>query len=376
MWIKENDFIFFKSNDFGDIVNSVPKLALFDLDGTLITSQNGHNPKMLHTDKDSKNYVYLFDKDKYFKIFQMLKDNNFVVGIITNQSRINFKGCTILQKLENILNDFQSILGWKPYVVININRIMLKPSPKSFELLKEVLNIKEFLTSKEDEIQKDEIFYTVLDYDLVVSNIFYVGDACGVDDSFIPYRFSSVDKDYVSSINDTYKIDAKFIRAKDFFKTHIAEPSVNSDTISKNSKELILLVGNPGCGKSTSAYKFQEYGYSIAISDEIKDKKKMLKFVEYCISQDKSIVVDALNHTKESRALYINVAKKYDFKIRILWHIRDGRCYNELRGLYEKDFYGKSVYFHDKPVPDVVYNIYSSKFERPNDSEGTIELIY
>jgi hypothetical protein len=222
MWIKENDFILFKSTDFGDKCPlKTPKFALFDLDGTLITSQNGHNPKMLHTDKDPKNYIYLFDKDKYFKIFQMLKDCGFVVGIITNQSRINYrvpgsktsgfsgieqdsasKGCTILQKLENILNDFQSILGWKPYVVVNVTRVMLKPSPKSFELLNTLLqnNLK--------EVQKDEVFYTVLSSDLVVPNIFYVGDACGSDDIFIPYRFSSVDKDFVYNVNQIlYKND-------------------------------------------------------------------------------------------------------------------------------------------------------------------------
>ena len=379
MWIKETDFIFFKSYDFGDIrtisypLNS-PKLALFDLDGTLITSKNGHNPKMLHTDKDPKNYLYLFDKDKYFKIFQTLKDCGFVVGIITNQSRINFKNCSILQKIENILNDFQSILGWKPYVVININRNMLKPSVKSFEtfcfLLKTSLqeNSLNSLTSKDED---NQIIYTILDHDLVVPNIFYVGDACGVDDDFIPYRFSNVDKEFVLNINTVHNIDAKFIRAKDFFKTHSVDPLGIED-----SKELILLLGNPGSGKSSTAYKFQEAGYNVVVSDELKDKKKMITFTEFYMNQDKSVVIDALNHTKEYRESFIQIAKKYDFKVRILWHIRDGRCFNEIRGLYEKEYYGNSVYFHDKPVPDIVYNVYSSKFETPKSSEGIIELIY
>jgi hypothetical protein len=363
MWIKETNYALFKSIDFGNIEHKVSKFALFDLDGTLITSKNGHNPKMLYTDKDPKNYIYLFDKDKYFKIFQMLKDCGFVVGIITNQSRINYKNCTIFQKIENILNDFQSILGWKPYVIINITRIMLKPSPKSFELLKEVLRIQ--------EVKDEEILYTVLDYDLVVPNIFYVGDACGSDDDFIPYRFSNVDKEFVSHINETYMIDAKFIRAKDFFKTQSAKI--------EDYRELVLLMGNPGSGKSTTAYRFQETGYKIIIGDEIKDRKKMLAFAEFYMNQDKSLVIDALNNTNEIRESYIKLAKKYDFKVRILWHIRDGRCYNELRGLYEKEFYGKSIYIHDKPVPDMVYNIYSSKFEEPKEYEifsGTIQLIY
>jgi hypothetical protein len=374
MWIKETDFIFFKSYDFGDISFSrkALKLALFDLDGTLITSKNGHNPKMLHTDKDPKNYLYLFDKDKYFKIFQTLKDCGFIVGIITNQSRINFKNCTILQKIENILNDFQSILGWKPYVVININRNMLKPSVKSFELLKTSLqeNSLNSLTSKDED---NQIIYTILDHDLVVPNIFYVGDACGVDDEFVPYRFSNVDKEFVSHINETYNVDAKFIRAKDFFKTHSVDPLGIEDS---GIKELVLLLGNPGSGKSSTAYKFQEAGYSLVISDELKDKKKMITFTEFYMNQDKSVVIDALNHTKEYRESFIQIAKKYDFKVRILWHIRDGRCFNEIRGLYEKEYYGNSVYFHDKPVPDIVYNVYSSKFKPPKSSEGIIELIY
>ncbi len=369
MWIKENDFILFKSVDFGDFLGKSRRFALFDLDGTLITSKNGHNPKMLHTDKDPKNYVYLFDKDKYFKIFQMLKDCGFVVGIITNQSRINYKGCVILQKIENILNDFQNILGWKPYIVINITRIMLKPSPKSFELL-----LSQF-TNRENLEVKDEVFYTVLDNNLVVPNIFYIGDACGSDDDFIPYRFSNVDKEFVVSVNqilpNLFGDSMKFIKAKDFFGN-----SDIKDSEALASKELVLLMGNPGSGKSTSAYKFENAGYKILISDEIKDKKRMISLTELNCNLNNSIVIDSLNYSKEIRAPYIKIAKDYDYKVRILWHIRDGRCYNVLRGLYEKDFYGNSVHIHDKPVPDIVYNVYSSKFESPSESEGTIELIY
>jgi hypothetical protein len=372
MWIKENDFILFKSTDFGDIVNSVPKFALFDLDGTLITSQNGHNPKMLHTDKDPKNYVYLFDKNKYFKIFQNLKDCGFVVGIITNQSRINFKNCTILQKLENILNDFQSILGWKPYVVINISRVMLKPSSKSFELLYSLFENLEDKTL-ETLVSEDEVFYTVLDTYLVVPNIFYVGDACGIDDEFIPYQFSNVDKEFANNVNQFLSnkhkdLTMKFIRAKDFFGS--------SNITTSPEREVVILLGNPGSGKSSTAYKFQNAGYKIVSSDELKDKKKNISFTDLYCNFNHSVVIDALNYSKETRASYIKIAKSYGFKVRILWHIRDGRCYNDLRGLYEKDFYGNSVYIHDKPVPDIVYNVYSSKFEPPSESEGTIQLIY
>jgi hypothetical protein len=247
---------------------------------------------------------------------------------------------------------------------------MLKPSPKSFELIVSQIETQNIII-KQDEIKKDEIFYTVLDYDLVVPNIFYVGDACGADDDFIPYRFSSVDKNFVTHINETYNVDAKFIRAKDFFKTQSVIPLGIEDF-----RELVLLVGNYGSGKSSSAYKFQEAGYKIVIDDDIKDKKKMLCFAEFYMNQNKSIVIDSLNNTSEIRESYIKLAKKYDFKVRILWHIRDGRCFNTLRGLYEKEHYGKSVYIHDKPVSDTVYNVYSSKFEEPKMSEGTIQLVY
>lgn len=372
MWIKENDFIIFKSVDFGNLELKITRFALFDLDGTLITSQNGHNPKMLHTDKDPKNYVYLFDKNKYFKIFQNLKDCGFVVGIITNQSRINFKNNTILQKLENILNDFQSILGWKPYVVININRVMLKPSSKSFELLYSIFSE----MNLEAKASEDDICFTVLDNNLVVPNIFYVGDACGVDDEFIPYRFSNVDKEFVNNVNQilvSRNLTMKFIRAKDFFESsNIIIPQTEPSL----EREVVILMGNPGSGKSTTSYKFQNAGYKIIISDEVKDKKKMISFVDLYCNFNHSVVIDSLNYSKETRDSYIKIAKSYGFKVRILWHIRDGRCYNDLRGLYEKDFYGNSVYIHDKPVPDIVYNVYSSKFEPPVYLDGTIQFIY
>ena len=388
MWIKENDYILFKSIDFGYLElseNKSLKFALFDLDGTLITTKNGRNPKTPQIDKDPKNYVYLFDKDKYFKIFQMLKDCGFIVGIITNQSRIHYKepgsktsgfsgsfaskGSTILQKIENILNDFQSILGWKPYVVINVSRVMLKPSPKSFELLKASFQDNP-LEASEDEVN-NEVIYTVLDTNLVVPNIFYVGDACGIDDEFVPYRFSNVDKDFVFNVNQNLSkndLHMEFIRAKDFFGS--------SDINISTERELVILMGNPGSGKSTTAYKFQKAGYKIIVSDELKDKKKMVSFVELNCNFNHSVAIDALNYNSEMRASYIKIAKSYGYKIRILWHIRDGRCYNDLRGLYEKTYYGNTVYFHTKPVPDIVYNVYSSKFEPPTECEGTIQLVY
>jgi hypothetical protein len=199
-------------------------------------------------------------------------------------------------------------------------------------------------------------------------NFFYCGDASGKSDSFPPYRWSSVDRNFAYNISMAFKKYfnqdkiCKYIRPINFFGTHT--PTTRS------RQELVIEVGNPGAGKSSTAYRFQKKGYKVCVGEVVKNK--LLDCVSENLDKGYSVIVDAMNYTRKGRERYIELAKVMKVPVRILWFVRDGRPFNTLRGYVNEAF---TVYAHRKPVPDVVYNVYTNKFEEPTKEEGEIELV-
>jgi len=133
MLVDLGDVIVYESKDFEDQKrNPNIKIALFDLDNTLITPKNGRNPATLYLDTDPKNYVYLDTHDNLSQKFNMLKKAGYVIAIVTNQSKYRQQFGALELKLRHILKDFKNYLGWKPYMFINIGPDFVKPSPQSF----------------------------------------------------------------------------------------------------------------------------------------------------------------------------------------------------------------------------------------------------
>ena len=80
-----------------------------------------------------------------------------------------------------------------------------------------------------------------------------------------------------------------------------------------------------------------------------------------------------MNYQREKRKVFIDIAKNMNIPVRILWFIRDGRPFNNLRGKMKET---NTMYYHNKPVPEVAYNTYSKYFEEPISEEGNIEIVY
>lgn len=89
-------------------------------------------------------------------------------------------------------------------------------------------------------------------------------------------------------------------------------------------KELVLLVGPQGSGKSTLCEtEFADY-YRISQDDQGKSEHKELLVRELGLGQNnspmaaKGIVVDRINHLKGQRSYYLNLAKQHGYKTRIV----------------------------------------------------------
>lgn len=339
-WSNENKFI------EGTYLNFKlkEKIAAFDLDGTLIKVKSGSK-----FPKDENDWVFFNDN-----VIEKLKDLNkekYCLVIISNQAGIS-KGK-------------QDINQWK-------NKIEL--------ILKKVnLPFKVFASIDNDVFRKP---YKTL-WNLLISNneirieSFYCGDACGRKNDFsdTDYKFSlncdikfyTPEELFAGSKDNnnyqvTYNVDLKLIEKIN--KTKI-------DNFKFVKKDMIIMTGYPGSGKSTFVTKYLEsIGYKRINMDTLKTKAKCIKECEKQLDLGNSIVIDNTNPNSDTRKIYIEMAikKKYNIKSiemicdqNLAYHTAHYRCYKSQ---------GKI-----KSIPMLVYHKYKKIYQEPNKNEGFNEII-
>jgi len=81
-----------------------------------------------------------------------------------------------------------------------------------------------------------------------------------------------------------------------------------------NNLEYVIMIGVVLSGKTTYRKRnFEHEVIDLSMFGNI--RKKELEYVEKCLKEGKSIVVDDTNLTKKIRKLHIDLAKKYNAKI-------------------------------------------------------------
>ena len=126
--------------------------------------------------------------------------------------------------------------------------------------------------------------------------------------------------------------------------------------------ECVLMIGVALSGK-TSYIKANFDHERVALSFFDNDRKKELEYIEKCLSEGKSVVIDDTNLTEDIRKHHIELAKKYNAKVR-------GIFMNTSRGLLEKRQRSRRDPF---PLPVIYKQI--KQLETPVVEEGFDELI-
>lgn len=323
-----------------------PKIASFDLDDTIITPKNKKDKKDKKNtfSKNSDDWKWMYDcvPDKLKELY----DDDYCIIIISNQAGIEkgkIDGDDWIKKIENIIKELQ-------------------------------IEMKVFCSIGNNEYRKPICsFYT----EIVLPNIekvskksFYCGDACGREDDFS-------DSDYKFALN----CNLKYKTPEDLFlgkKEKI--PDVNyafsfdekkkfSLNFTPNKKEMLIMVGFQGSGKSfVSKYISEKYNYEIINRDTEKTMQKCMKKATNLIEKNKNLIIDNTNPSKECRKQWIELAKQYNYKIRIL-HMQTPfnicKHNNAYRCMTQKI----------KMISEFVYNLYKSKFETPEKDEGVEEIV-
>ena len=307
------------------------RLALFDLDNTLITSKSGRRWA-----SNADDWVFQGDGPRVLREYAA---GGWTVGIVTNQFEWNLaraKGVA-QAKCASVLAELHTVNGWQPWCLVATGSpaeaVYRKPARGLYDAL-----LREYEGSAVAEVQM-------------------CGDAVGPDAERPEYRWADTDARFATAIG------ARFVTPDAVFGTRAA--ALNPDR-----RELVLLVGNMGSGKSTTSHRLVSQSQSDDIvcafeyvhleMDVLKTSARMIRETEKALGT-RSVVVDGCHGTAASRAPYIELARELGIPIRVLWHIRDGRPYNTLR---------------TRVVPEIAYATYSKRFEDPTLDGIPVEKIY
>ncbi len=144
--------------------------------------------------------------------------------------------------------------------------------------------------------------------------------------------------------------------------------------IENNGLELLLMMGYPGCGKSTLAKKISEkYGHKI-IGMDVFTKSRCYKLTRNYLSDKQSVIIDNTNPSISARENYIKIAKDTSYNIakhiniRLIWlNVSLDMAYhlNKMR----TELTGK------KSVPMVAYRSYKKNLQPPDANEDIDTII-
>jgi bifunctional polynucleotide phosphatase/kinase len=284
------------------------KMAAFDFDWTIVNPKDG---KTFPSNVDDWEWLYPNIPEKIKNYYE----DDFMIVIFTNQSK-NWKH----EQIKNVANS----LNIPMFIVIATNKDDYKPNPNLFN---------HFIGNH--VIKKDKSFF--------------VGDAIGRTSDF-----SDSDRAFANNIGiSCYCPEQVF---------HVNSEIIEIPSIPlTDEQQIIIMMGYPGSGKSTIAKNICKNEQLIYIAGDVyKTSAKMIKASLEFISQNKSIVFDATNGSSKKRKDYIDIGKKYNYKI-VCIHVSTSLDISYKRNKLRN---------YEKYVPKIAYSVYSKHFEQPNENEG------
>ena len=282
-------------------------IAAFDYDHTIV------KPKSNSTfSKNVDDWMWL--RPNVVPTILALYKRGYSIVIFTNQQK-SFKK----EQIKNALDTLD--IPYKAYIMMD--KAIKKPNPHCFQ---------NHISGRK-----------------MSTKSFYVGDALGREQDW-----SDVDKEFANNNN------IKYISPEEIF------PFPEKQSIAVNpvaNKEVVIMVGYQGSGKSTFAAKHFGDKYTILQGDVLKTEAKMVKHLKLELTNDKSVVLDATNPSIKKRAVFIKIAKDLGATVRIV-HITT---------TIEESMENNAK--RDNPVPKIAFYLFRKNYQQPTLEEGVEEVI-
>ncbi|GIX86188.1 hypothetical protein CEXT_383971 [Caerostris extrusa] len=351
-------------------IKAQQKVAAFDLDHTIISTQSG---KVFPINTDDWKIMYAEIPGKLKK----LHAESYKVVIFTNQKGIS-RGRTSTPDFKKKVQRIVHRLGIPIQVMVSTGSGKYrKPNTGMWDY---------FVQKCNNGVPVD------------VESSLYVGDAAGRPDNWAPKKkkdFSCADRLVICFLN----VGLKFATPEEFFlgqksasyKMPVFDPrnlksttlaiklqplpteELNSGSIVSSSSEVIVFVGFPACNWKTHFAKTYliPKGYVHINRDTLGSWQKCVSECSKSLSRGQKVVIDNTNPDLESRGRYIEASKKFNVPCRCfsfncsLEQAKHNNVFRELQAPDEKHV----------GVNDMVLNSYKSKYKEPSMKEGFTALV-
>jgi bifunctional polynucleotide phosphatase/kinase len=128
------------------------------------------------------------------------------------------------------------------------------------------------------------------------------------------------------------------------------------------------MVGRPASGKSTYSKILEKAGYERVNRDTLKTMPKCEKAAIAALEIGKSVVIDNTNPHSGDRFPFIQIAKDNNVPVRCFYVNTEKDVIDHLNLFRERT---QNI----RRIPDVAYNMFNKKFEKPQKKEGFDEII-
>jgi len=351
------------------------KIAAFDMDWTILNPKGGKKtfPKK---GQERQDWEWWPNGRTIVKAkLRKLHSEGYRIVFITNQTRIE-KNADMAKKIIGKITDVANNAGIPIFGMVCGGKNKYR---------------KPFTTSWERFLED----HNKVKVDMKAS--FFVGDAAGRAKNWngakIKKDFNCSDRKFAANIGlpfhtpDEYFLGekkAKFDWGKEPDpKTILDDIPAPVSVRAGTSKELVIMVGFPGSGKSTIAKSVLK-NYEWVNQDALKTKPKCVKVCKAAMEAGKSVVIDNTNRDGATRKLYLDLARKYGYSARCFW-ITNGPLQDGKKGKKipcQKDFdlaRHLNVYrtrmINLRPVPAVGFYGFNNNFQVPTEGEGFTEVV-
>lgn len=217
------------------------------------------------------------------------------------------------------------------------------------------------------------------------SKSFYVGDAAGRTANWKPRMtkdFSDSDRKFAMNAGIAFHTPEAFFKDEqesDKWTLSGFDPRPYKDKTfeprpadffkpSPIKQELVIFVGRPGSGKTTVARTvFSKYTW--INQDTLKSRDKCVHETEEELRKGRSVVVDNTNPARETRSLYIELARMRDIPVRCIWFTASEEvCVHNSNVRASVDPTRKSL-------PKMAWSSYAANYQEPKVEEGFKEVL-
>lgn len=216
-----------------------------------------------------------------------------------------------------------------------------------------------------------------------LADCLYVGDAAGRPAGAGRKKdFSCSDRKFAFNIGVPFQTPEEYFEgaapgafdweAPDLAKLEADAAKAAADAapfVPAEGQEMVVLVGFPGCGKSTFAREcLVPHGYVHVNRDTLKTPAKCLAATEAALAGGKSVVVDNTNPSVSARAVYVRAAAAHKVPVRCVHFDVPEDVANHLN--YYRERLGTSAH-----VPRIAYAVFKKQYEAPTPAEGFTAVI-